>query len=294
MKLPPLAALQFFNFAAQTESFVQAGRLLHVTHGAVSRQVRQLEESLGVTLFERRNRAIFLNESGRRLYQLTAPFFEDLRQTVLDLQQPSRDEVLVVSCEPTIAMKWLIPRLADFHSQHPGIQVQLLTAGGAVNFARTGVDVAVRRDDFYWGEGIHSATLCEEWVGPLCTPGLWHGQEALDGLCLLHSRTRPQAWDHWLRLRGITLAQSTGQDFEHFYLSTQAAAAGLGVCLASALMVEDELRAGQLLAPLGFDKDGSRYCLLAARPFADSAKATAFLHWITAQMQASTQRLLGP
>lgn len=291
MKLPPLAALQFFNVAAQTESFVQAGRLLHVTHGAVSRQVRQLEESLGVTLFERRNRAIFLNASGRRLYQLTAPFFEDLRQTVLDLQQPSRDEVLVVSCEPTIAMKWLIPRLADFHSQHPGIQVQLLTAGGAVNFARTGVDVAVRRDDFYWGEGIHSAILCEEWVGPLCTPGQWHGQETLDGLCLLRSTTRPQAWDHWLRLRGITLAQSPRQDLEHFYLSIQAAAAGLGVCLASALMVEDELRAGQLLAPLGFDKDGSRYCLLSAKPFADSSEATAFLHWIRAQMQASTQRL---
>lgn len=292
-KLPPLASLHFFTVAAHTQSFVQAARVLHVTHGAVSRQVRQLEEAIGVELFERRNRAIFLNDAGRLLYNLTEPFFEQLEHTVYRLQRDTREEVLVVSCEPTIAMKWLIPRLPDFHAAHPHVQVQLLTAGGPIDFARSGADIALRRDDFYWGESLHCETLCEEWTGPVCTPALWAQTEQLEGMRRLRSKTRPQAWEAWMQVAGVTTATSTWLDYEHFYLCIQAAAAGLGVSMASALMVQDELACGQLIAPLGFRRDGSRYCLLSPRPLKDSVKARVFFEWITAQLSASVGRAEG-
>ncbi|UUQ63808.1 LysR substrate-binding domain-containing protein [Pseudomonas fuscovaginae UPB0736] len=287
MKLPALTSFHFFTIAAQTQSFVQAARLLHVTHGAVSRQVRLLEEAIGVELFERRNRAIFLNDAGRLLYNVTRPFFEQLESTVYELQREVREEILVVSCEPTIAMKWLIPRLPDFHAAHPNLQLQLLAAGGPIDFARSGVDVAMRRDDFYWEESIHCETICEEWIGPVCMPSLWPEGQLLDGMRLLRSKTRPLAWDNWMRLADVTAPKSMRLDYEHFYLCIQAAVAGLGVSISSLLMVQDELKSGQLIAPFGFKRDGSRYCLLSPRPFKESPKCMAFLNWVTEQMAGS-------
>lgn len=292
MKLPALTSFQFFTVAAQTQSFVKAARLLHVTHGAVSRQVRQLENAIGVDLFERRNRAIFLNDAGRQLYDVTRPFFEQLEGTLYQLQREAREEVLVVSCEPTIAMKWLIPRLPDFQAAHPNLQLQLLAAGGPIDFARSGADVALRRDDFYWDESIHCETICEEWIGPVCSPALWSGGQQLDGMRLLRSKTRPLAWDSWMRLANVAAPDATRLEYEHFYLCIQAAAAGLGISMASLLMVQDELKSEQLMAPFGFRRDGSRYCLLSPRPFEDSSKSRIFLEWITGQM-AGTLKWFG-
>jgi DNA-binding transcriptional LysR family regulator len=292
MNLPPLAALRFFNTAAQTQSFVKAAQQLHVTHGAVSRQVRLLEDALGVELFERRNRAIFLNQAGRLLFDVTAPMFEQLQSVVGRLQREVREEVIVLSCEPTIAMKWLIPRLPDFHAAHPNIQVQLLTAGGPIDFVRSGADLAIRRDDFHWDPSLHSVTICAEWIGPVCVPSspLANGQR--QGQRLLHSRTRPQAWDNWLRLTGQAMPDASRVDYEHFYLCVQAATAGLGIGMASLLMVQDELDGGQLIAPFGFIQDGSSYCLLSPRPFSENASCMAFKAWLTAQMSLCTQPLL--
>ncbi|CAI3787100.1 Glycine cleavage system transcriptional activator [Pseudomonas sp. MM227] len=134
MSLPPLASFRFFNAAAQNQSFMKAAEQLHVTHGAVSRQIRSLEDALGVELFDRRNRAVFLNHAGRLLHDVTQPMFEQLEQAVRQVQQKAREDTLVVSCEPTIAMKWLIPRLPAFHQAHPQIQIQLLAAGGPIDF----------------------------------------------------------------------------------------------------------------------------------------------------------------
>lgn len=291
MKLPALTAFHFFTIAAKTQSFVHAARLLHVTHGAVSRQVRQLEESIGVELFERRNRAVFLNDAGKLLYQVTGPFFEQLESTVYRLQHESREETIVVSCEPTIAMKWLIPRLPDFYATYPNLQLQLLAAGGPIDFLRSGADVAMRRDDFYWDDSIHAQIICDEWTGPVCVPSAWVEGQHLDGMPLLHSKTRPLAWDTWMRLSDLSAPTSMKLEYEHFYLCIQAAVSGLGTSISSVLMVQDELRSGQLIAPFGFVRDGSKYCLLSPKPFKESAKCTAFLEWITAQMQISIQSI---
>jgi LysR family glycine cleavage system transcriptional activator len=293
MNLPPLAAFRFFNTAAQTQSFVKAAQQLHVTHGAVSRQVRLLEEAIGVELFERRNRAIFLNQAGRLLFEVTRPMFEQLEGAVYRLQQARHDDVLVVSCEPTIAMKWLIPRLPDLHSAHPHIQVQLLTAGGPIDFARSGADLAIRRDDFHWDETVHAVTICREWIGPVCLPSKAPDCAGLDGACLLRSQTRPLAWDNWLRLTGSGVPDASRVDYEHFYLCIQAALAGQGIGMASFLMVQSELESGQLLAPFGFIQDGSTYCLLSPRPFENCANSTAFRAWLSEAMSAGSRQLEG-
>ncbi|AXQ46750.1 LysR substrate-binding domain-containing protein [Pseudomonas sp. SAR267] len=287
MKLPALSAFRYFDVAAETESFVRAAERLHVTHGAVSRQVRLLEESLGIDLFERRNRAIFLTPAGRALHGTTQAIFEQLEGAVQRLQQQERDNVLVLSCEPTIAMRWLIPRLPRFHAAHPDLQLHLVAAGGPVDFARSGVDLALRRDDFHWPPALHSMKICDEWIGPVSRTN----SDNLDGQRLLHSSTRPNAWPTWLRLGERQAAHSERSDFEHFYLSLQAASAGLGLAIASALMVRDELDSGQLHAPFGFLRDGSAYYLLSPQPLSDGGKRQRFAEWVMNECQACLTHL---
>ncbi|KNX80160.1 LysR family transcriptional regulator [Pseudomonas sp. 250J] len=284
MKLPPLTAFRYFDIAARTESFVRAAEHLHVTHGAVSRQVRLLEESLGVELFERRNRAIFLTRAGRDLQATTQAIFEQLEGAVQRLHQQAHDNVLVVSCEPTIAMRWLIPRLPRFHARHPDLQLHLVAAGGPVDFARGGIDLALRRDDFHWDRQLHSLKICDEWIGPVATPDRQSQR-------LLHSATRPDAWATWLRLSGQDLRQTARSDFEHFYLSIQAASAGMGMAIASALMVRDELDNGQLQAPYGFLRDGSGYHLLSPQPLDDGSKRQCFAQWVGDECRACLAHL---
>lgn len=285
MKLPALTAFRYFDVAARTESFVRAAELLHVTHGAVSRQVRLLEASLGVELFERRNRAIFLTAAGRTLLGTTQSIFEQLEGTVSRLQQHTRENVLVLSCEPTLAMKWLIPRLADFQARHADIQVHLMTAGGPVDFVRSGIDLALRRDDFQWEDGLHVQKICDEWVGPVASANLQLPAKGFAGLRLLHSATRPGAWATWLRLNKKSERGSERADYEHFYLCIQAALAGLGVAMASRLMVGDELASGQLVAPHGFVRDGSAYVLLCPQVLAETEKVQRFTEWVMEQAE---------
>lgn len=286
MKLPSLASFRFFEAAAQTGSFVKAAEQLHVTHGAVSRQVRLLEEALGVELFERRNRAVFLNAAGRSLHAATFAVFEQLETAVYRLQQAAREEVLVLSCEPTIAMKWLIPRLPSFHQENPDINLHLVAAGGPIDFARTGVDLALRRDDFLWEQGIHAEKICDEWVGPVSRAQRAR-QEQLDGVRLLHAGTRPKAWSTWQRLAGVSTKGSIRVDYEHFYLCVQAAASGLGMAMVSFLMVQDELESGQLHAPYGFIRDGSGYYLLSPEALEQDEKRARFKSWLMAEAATS-------
>ncbi|QBF25128.1 LysR family transcriptional regulator [Pseudomonas tructae] len=291
MKLPALSAFRYFDVAAQTQSFVRAAELLNVTHGAVSRQVRLLEESLGVQLFERRNRAIFLTAAGRALHGTTLSIFEQLEGAVYRLQQQARENVLVLSCEPTIAMRWLIPRLPAFHASHPDIHLHLVAAGGPIDFARSGVDLALRRDDFHWDANLHALKICDEWVGPVCSAGHALPKHGLAGQRLLHSGSRPHAWNTWLRQAGESAKGSSRADYEHFYLCIQAAAAGLGVAMASRLMVQDEIDSGQLQAPRGFIQDQSAYYLLSPQAILDDDKSRCFAQWVIEQSHACLAHL---
>ncbi|MEN9868271.1 MAG: hypothetical protein RL748_3861 [Pseudomonadota bacterium] len=283
---PSLNALQFFSVAARTSSFVQAAQELFVTHGAVSRQIRLLEEHLGVALFERRNRAVFLTHQGKQLKLAVDQMFTLLDKTLAEIQQPMSNAQLTVSCEPTILMKWLIPRLGDFYQRHPDISLHLFAAGGEVFFARDRIDVALRRNDFYWDPAIHSEKIVDEWMAPVCTPKLLRrGKINLSSQRLLHTRSRPNVWANWQTVSGIACTAQEEQIYEHFYLALQAAGAGLGVAVCSAMMVHDDIIGQRLVAPLGFVPDGSAYVLLSPQPFHQDTRRTVFLAWVKQQME---------
>ena len=283
---PPLNALRFFEAAARLGSFVKAADELHLTHGAVSRQVRLLEQSLGVALFERRNRGVFLTPQGEQLWAAAQYAFEHLNAAIDALRQPARQAPLVLSCEPTISMKWLIPRLGDFYRCHPEIQLHIFASGGPVAFQRDGVDIALRRNDFKWDAGVHAATVCDEWIGPVCAPTLVKRKQLqLAAQRVLHTSSRKTAWASWHGASGTAAGHGASQTYEHFYLTLQAAGAGLGVAISSVFMAQDEIADGRLVAPFGFVRDGSAYCLLSPLPFDADPRRAALLQWMRRQMR---------
>ncbi len=283
MKLPPLASLYFFDVAARCGSFVKAAQELHVTHSAISRQIRLLETYLGIELFERRNRGIFLTVEGRKLFKTTTNMFTQLSETVVDLKTKTESNVVSLSCEPTIAMKWLIPRLTGFYQQYPHITVHLIAAGGAIDFTKTGVDLALRRNDFKWDENIYAREVCSEKMGLVQPPKIQHTDNINEAI-LLTSASRANAWQTWEKRTGVFLSKNKQITYEHFYLCIQAALAGQGMALASFLMVADEIQSKQLIAPKGFVEDGSAYYLLAAKVPKPEGAVSILMEWLMERM----------
>jgi LysR family glycine cleavage system transcriptional activator len=294
-RVPPLNSLRVFEAAARHKSFVRAADELHVTHGAVSRQIKQLESMIEVELFERRNRAVFLTPEGTVLFEACADAMGRLATVIRKIKTAPESLPLVVSCEPTIAIRWLIPRLAEFRPRFPQNQIHLLTAGGNVDFVRDRVDVALRRNDFNWGGQCHAERVAPEMVGPVCAPSLASavvkGGNGPHPVKLLHSRTRALAWQRWREVSSDTVEVGEAEHFEHFYLTLQAASAGLGIAIGSVYMVEDDLRDGRLVAPFGFLPDGSEYVLLSPVPFRDDDRRLLFLDWIRSEMAKSQRGL---
>lgn len=286
-KLPSLNALRVFEVAARHSSLVQAAQELCVTQGAVSRQIRQLELSLGFDLFERRNRGIFLTSEGETLYSTCQEMLTILNTTLQRLDAGRHNRPLVMSCEPTIAMHWLIPRLPRFREQHPHIPLHLSAAGGPVDW-RSGIDLALRRDDFT--QDGHCEIIGQEYIGPVCAPIFASRFNTLTELPSLHTHTRPQAWHQWQQLSGTPQTSSEAHWFEHFYLSLQAAIAGIGVAISSLYMVESTLNSSHLLAPRGFIADGSAYQLLSAGPFDQDVRRITLLNWLREEFAQSAAR----
>lgn len=288
-RMPSLNAIRVFEAAARYLSFVKAADELCVTHGAVSRQIKQLEATLGLALFERRNRAVFLTREGKQLQDTCREVMQRLEDGIRKLCKPVSDAPLVLSCEPTIAMRWLIPRLPRFQAEYPDIPILLFAAGGVIDFSSSHVDLALRRNDFNWGPDCYVETVAREWVAPVCSPSLLeHGSLALERQCLLHTSTRSSAWSRWREKSGIAFAETMhASRYEHFYLSLQAAGAGLGVAIGSIYMVEEELASRRLVAPFGFVEDGSEYVLLSPQPFAGDERRDKFLAWLRAEFSGT-------
>lgn len=285
--LRSLNALRCFQMAAQQENFSKAAEALNLTHGAVSRAVRALEEELGTALFERRKQRVHLSAAGEKLLAATERAFALIDTATREIRKPRQDAVMRISCEPTLLMRWLIPRMPAFLAEHPETEVQLVAGGGGFSFGQ-GIDLAIRRNDFPWAPGMHAHWLFDEAVGPVCHPSRvaeWV-EAGADGLQLkadaprLHSATRPQAWSTWCARSGGSAGQGREQVFEHFYFSLQAASAGLGLAIGPRQLVRDDLANGVLAAPLGFIADGSSYHLLTPEPIREGSVAAQLLVWL--------------
>ncbi|MGW7433633.1 LysR substrate-binding domain-containing protein [Streptomyces sp. NPDC054861] len=284
--LPPPNTLLPFEATVRHASMTRAAQELHVTHGAVSRQIRNLEKALGTSLFERGTRSLRPTPQARRLAAAVRDALDQIDTAARQVSGREEGGPLALSCEPTLLMRWLIPRLPDLAVRAPGLTVHLSAGGGPVSFERETLDLALRRDDFPVPAGVSRTPLFEERIGPVCSPDLARrlgGVDDLAALTLLHTSTRPQAWDDWRRLTGARVDGASQQTFEHFYLALQAAVAGLGVAIGPYALVHDDLVRGQLVAPFGLVADGTRYQLLSPRPPERDARVSRLLDWLRAQ-----------
>jgi LysR family transcriptional regulator, glycine cleavage system transcriptional activator len=284
-RLPPLKTLPAFEIAAERLSFTAAAGELHLTHGAVSRQIQALESHLGVPLFRRSNRRIELTEAGVAFLPGVRQALHGLETSTAEIATSPREGALVVSCVATFMMRWLIPRLYAFNALHRKIDVRLAASHAPVDFARDGVDVAIRVGEAPWPRNVVGTPFLADRIGPVCTPVLLEGRNTLQlselrRHRLLHAETRAQSWSNWARARGTTIELNNSQSFEHHYFMLEAAASGLGIGIASYPLVEQDLKSGRLVAPFGFVPSGRSYCVLRARQAIDNAKIAAFRSWI--------------
>lgn len=285
-KLPSLQALLCFEIAAQEQSFSRAADILCLTHSAVSRAVRLLEETLGIALFERRKKAVHLTESGKELALAIHSGLDQIENAWLKLRQQAQQASLTVGCEPTLMMKWLMPRLPDFQQRYPAIRLGLVAAEG--DALDPGMDISIRRDDITLPETIIAEPLFQGQVGPVCRPdkvtSYFHstgeGLTIAPATPLLHTMTRPDAWENWARRTSQVIPDNHKQSFEHFYYSIQAAIAGMGIAIAPRKLVEHDINNGILAAPLGFIEDGSRYYVLMTNQSSTSQAIKDFCLWL--------------
>jgi len=293
-RLPPLKALPAFEIAAARSSFSAAAAELHLTHGAISRQIKALEDHLGVPLFRRLNRRIELTAAGAALLPPVRQAMDVLEKSASQLAGEAKKGPLVVSCLATFMMRWLIPRLYAFGAANPSIELRLSASHAPVKFTADGIDVAIRLGKPPWPRGVAAYPLLPDRIGPVLSPGLLGNARIrrpadLRRLTLLHTETRPLAWSDWLHLAGGSgLDGSAGPRFEHTYFLLEAAASGLGVAIASYPLVRHELEAGRLVAPLGFLPSGNSYCLLHARKPPNPAKIAAFRAWMMAETRTAS------
>ncbi|WP_393063160.1 LysR family transcriptional regulator [Streptomyces sp. LN549] len=283
--LPPLNSLLPFEATVRHASMTAAAQELHVTHGAVSRQVQNLERTLGVSLFERGARSLRPTQEARQLAAVVRDALDQIDAAARQASRRAPTGPFTLSCEPTLLMRWLIPRLPDLAALVPDVTVHLSAGGGPVFFERDNIDLAIRRDDFPFPAGAHRTRLFAERIGPVCRPDL--APRLMDpgkaDVTLLHSGTRTQAWDDWKRITGITgitAEPAAQQTLEHFYLTVQAASAGVGVAIAPYAVVRDDLERGQLVAPFGFVPDGTGYHLLSRRPPEQDERLRRLTSWL--------------
>ena len=288
--LPPLNALRAFEAAARLGSLSRAADELHVTHGAVSRQVRLLEDELGVPLFHRDGRRLRLTGAGRRLGEAAGTAFAGIQATVRGLRRGGEPGTRVIGCPGSVLARWMIPRLEQLRADLPALRLHLSPHEGAFAPALPGLDAALLIGAPPWPDAWRVHALAPERVGPVLDPR----HPAAARLCgrppaalldeeLLHTASRPQAWPQWARLQGLDpAALRLGTGFEHLYYLLEAALAGLGVAIAPQPLVADDLASGRLVAPWGFVDTGAQWCLCTRA--ADDPELERLAAWLRAQL----------
>jgi DNA-binding transcriptional LysR family regulator len=284
-RLPQLSTLRVFEVAARHQNLLRAAEELNVTHGAVSKQVQALEADLGEPLFERRNRGVHLNERGKWLSAKLSEIFLEIDGTFQDFRAHTGPRPLIISCEPTLCLKLLIPSISDLKHE-TGLDIRYMAAGGPIDFTRDHVDLAIRRNDFLIDNSLFIADLAEERMGPVASPAYFHqGVVRTERPDLLHAATRPKAWRDWKKRAAIPLKAKQDVSYEHHYLAIQAAEAGQGFALASVHMVARDLHLERLRAPFGFLGDGTKYVALSPTGLASDPRKETFVNWLRGKMR---------
>ncbi|KGD96058.1 LysR family transcriptional regulator [Achromobacter sp. RTa] len=285
----PLSALRAFEAAARLGSFKAAAEELAVTPTAVSHQIRALEAQTGLVLFDRQVRKVSLTDAGAQLYPVLRDGFDAFEAALARLTQQRTRVQVAISATNAFTVKWLVPRMADFRSRHPGIDLQLQASDDVVDLRSAAVDIAIR-----YGRGPYPGLAVEplftDRFAPVANPRLGiKSPEDLAGAPLIRfdwRRPQPEnpTWERWFTVAQLPQPSETGQlRFSDEGHAIQAAVAGHGVALVSLALIAEELEAGHLVQPFGPVIDGHTYhlAMYAGRP--PSAPVQAVADWLRAQ-----------
>jgi LysR family glycine cleavage system transcriptional activator len=298
---PPLSALRAFEAAARHLSLTRAAEELHVTPGALSHQIRALEELLGVKLFERKVRAIALTAAGRQLYPGLQTGFGQIRDAVASLDTMHASNILVVSTSPGMTSKWLAPRLYRFSNDHADIDVRISSSLTYANFETDGVDIAVRnmRINPPPDPALEIEKLADMAMVAVCSPRLIEKHGAVRNAAdlarfpLIHDDSiipimRAPNWSEWFAAAGVSgIDLRRGLHFNSADHALDAAGEGAGVLLAHDLMAYDDLRVGRLIIPVKLALPSSRaFHLVWPKGRRPSRAAEGFRRWIKAEVAA--------
>jgi DNA-binding transcriptional LysR family regulator len=293
-ELPPLDLLRSFESAARHLSFTQAARELFLTQSAVSRQIQQVEASLGVPLFHRHHRALELTEAGRLLQRAVVDCLERLRDVTSRLRSTAALRQVSMTCTPSFASLWLIERLERFTANHPAVDVRLSATMELLDLERGQVDLAIRFCPIAQGQG---PLLFEESVVPVCAPRLVTSRphplkkpaDLVHHTLLAVDMPLTVDWEPWIRVMGLAgIRMKNTLRFTQYPDAIAAAVAGQGVAIGRLPLLAQLIRDGHLVAPFGSSVASQRgYYVVVSERGSRNADARAFVSWLRAEADAA-------
>ncbi|AOF89531.1 transcriptional regulator GcvA [Sinorhizobium sp. RAC02] len=290
-RLPSLSGLRAFEATARHLSVTLAAGELNVTPGAVSLQIRDLEQALGVRLFDRLPRQLRLKEDGEGYFKAMRSAFRLMREATDELLARARPAPLSISCTPTFAAQWLVPRLPNFEERMPGVDIRISASNRLVDFVRDGVDIAIRHG-FGRYQGLVSERLLDDDLVPVIAPALRETRpldtpDDLVNHVLIHDVHR-QDWRLWLEAMGVTeIDAMRGPVFNDSNGAIEAVKAGDGVGLVRLSLVAREIQERRLVAPFSRGvSTGLAYYIVYPPGALDRPAVTALRQWLTDEARA--------
>ena len=295
-QLPPLNALRAFEAAARSESFTRAAEELCVTQGAVSHQVKLLEATLGIKLFNREHQRLVITGAGREYLNVVRDALDRIAAGTERIVQRQNTGVLTVSTSPDFAAKWLVNRLGRFAEAHPNIDLRVSATMHHIDFVREEVDVAVRHGDGNWS-GLDAVRLCTEQLFPVCSPRLTSGRNRIAKpsdllkFPLLHLEDS-KAWSNWFDAAGVDAEMSHGLVLNRASMLIDAAVNGQGVALARTALAAWDLINGRLVKPFDLAlKLSKTYWTVCPKAASMQPKIVTFRDWLLAEAADDVRRL---
>ena len=283
-----MQALRAFEAVARTGSLTKAAEGLHLTHGAISHQLKGLEEDLGVRLTERAGRGIRLTDEGARFATRVRVALSELTEAVREVTEHSNPRQFRVSVMPSFAARWLLPRIGRFFAAHRDIDLDVRATPILVDFRRDDVEAAIR-----YGTGNYSDVVSEHLMDdvyfPVCSPHLDGGlpKRPPDLSRYLLLRSDAQVWQTWFRAAGLDWPEPTrGPIFNDDSYLLQAAIEGQGIALARSSLIGNDIVNGVLVRPFDIEVPSSwRYYLVYPPSLAQSAKLAVFRQWLRDEIE---------
>jgi LysR family D-serine deaminase transcriptional activator len=301
-----LPNLHTFCIAANSLSFTKAAEVLCVTQGAVSHRIKILEEQLGFSLFVRMTRQLALTQEGERLLEALTPSFNRIFSEIDDIKFNELSGELYIGVSPTFAKIWLLPRLSDFRSRYPNLNIKIRMKGSPLNFQHEPVDIAI-----YYSDGKHSnfyhQRLFDEYLTPVCSPEYYRqlfgeaslapGWEDLFNKATFIHNTESlefirsdEEWSYWLTKQNNKKLENTDVLLNHLIMNhcdmaMSAAEEGMGITMGRYYLVRDKIEKGTLIAPFAKVKSKLGYDLICPLEHKSRAKINAFIQWLNTQIQ---------